>query len=121
MPHDVPFHEIRARARDVDFGSGVKLAVMARKVRDDRTFYLPLAKVEWVETNPLNFIPDDAGLWMPPEAAQALIDDLWRAGYRPKDAAAGDATLQAKNDHIRDLQLATATFHAVVQSALVKP
>jgi hypothetical protein len=38
------------------------------------------------------------------KAAQLLMDDLWHAGLRPTQAAAGDAVLAAKDAHIADLQ-----------------
>lgn len=110
----------RVRIREVDFGYGISFALL--DVDDDNRVgrYARLSAVEWVPYNQLTFVPHEASIDLDPGAAQMMIDDLWRAGFRPRDAQAGDAVLQAKNDHIRDLQLSTATLHAVVQSALVK-
>lgn len=36
--------------------------------------------------------------------AQELMDCLWRAGLRPKDASSGSEVIQAMKDHIADLR-----------------
>ncbi len=38
------------------------------------------------------------------EAAQQLMDQLWRCGIRPKDAEGTVGTLAAKEEHIKDLR-----------------
>jgi hypothetical protein len=40
---------------------------------------------------------------------QGLMDDLWRLGYRPTEAHAGDARVQALNDHLEDMR--AIAFH----------
>ena len=40
--------------------------------------------------------------------AQELLDSLWRAGLRPKDARAGSEVIQAMKDHIEDLRASHA-------------
>lgn len=37
--------------------------------------------------------------------AQCLMDDLWRAGIRPKASAMASATLAAKDDHLNDMRM----------------
>lgn len=38
------------------------------------------------------------------EDAQALADDLWRAGVRPTEGKVGDRTLEAQQENLKDLR-----------------
>lgn len=54
------------------------------------------------------------------ETAQMLIDELYRAGLRPTDAIAADATLAAKDAHIKDLGETVRTALQLVNDALIR-
>lgn len=56
-------------------------------------------------TVPPNQALPGPALKLPVEAAQQLMDELYRAGLRPVDAKAADATLEAQRNHIADLQM----------------
>lgn len=44
-----------------------------------------------------------------PVEAQTLLDELWRAGLRPKDGSGSAAQVEALRDHINDLRAIIAS------------
>lgn len=38
------------------------------------------------------------------QEAQSLIDELWRAGYRPTEEVGTEGVIAAQRDHIKDLR-----------------
>ena len=58
---------------------------------------------------------------MEPEAAQQLIDDLWRDGFRPADYKFTSETVEAKGEHIGDLRKELDRVHALLALASKEP
>lgn len=53
-------------------------------------------------------IPDEAALPLNEGMCQALIDELWRSGFRPTHARAGDAQIEALSTHLADMRCIVA-------------
>ena len=59
---------------------------------------------------PLTMVPHDAHMYtqpafrLPHDAAQNLIDDLWRMGFRPSDGTGNAGQLAATQAHLNDMR-----------------
>lgn len=65
---------------------------------------------------PLAMVPVEPGAAVPPtlrlcqDGAQLLMDELWRAGVRPRDGAGALAHVDALAEHIKDLRRVAFTM-----------
>jgi hypothetical protein len=41
---------------------------------------------------------------LPPKAAQELMDDLWKCGYRPSEGSGSAGSLLATENHLQDMR-----------------
>lgn len=59
---------------------------------------------------PLTMVVSNQDEWAPPttaitkDAAQVLMDDLWRAGLRPSEGSGSAGSLRATEKHLNDLR-----------------
>lgn len=76
----------------------------------DNTFYAePVTLTQMV---PGAVIPIAASV--AEDDVQALVDDLWRAGYRPSEYG-GEGQVEAMKDHIGDLRTTTDRLFGLVE------
>ncbi len=77
---------------------------IAGKDIDGKRVIVP--KLEWVELSNedlmvSNFSPT---LYLRMENAQALMDDLWKVGFRPSEGTGSAGSLRATENHLKDMQ-----------------
>lgn len=87
----------------------VELFLFKRDVEAKKTY--AIKNIEWyertlgkVESCPRLSIQVDPINIAKIETLQRLMDDLFRLGYRPTEAHAGDARVQAMKDHLEDMR-----------------
>lgn len=78
------------------------LSFMVVNVRSDGMHYVgkPLT-MEFMEDDSMIVEPT---FTLPPEAAQALMDELWRHGLRPTQGQQSEGQLAATQAHLEDLR-----------------
>lgn len=91
-------NDLRIRARAVDFSHHVELAGLlradgAKSVAQPLTMS-PVPNGGYVE----------AFARITPEAAQELMDDLWRCGLRPSEGSGSAGALAATQRHLEDMR-----------------
>ncbi len=62
------------------------------------------SKLEMVERELFSTDGFDNTFHVSDEAAQALLDDLWAAGYRPSNGNGHEGQLAATKDHLADMR-----------------
>jgi hypothetical protein len=50
------------------------------------------------------FVSHDVGLPLTPDDAQQIMNELWRAGVRPRDGAGTLAHVEAQKAHLEDMR-----------------
>ncbi len=91
---------LRMRARDRDFLRGIEIALFETGRDGALVSVARTVTMESCESECL--IP--AMCELTPDAAQLLMDDLWRCGLRPTEARLGNESVQAMKEHIGDLR-----------------
>lgn len=92
--------DLRMRAERAGLGSnGVRLAVVAIGGEPGSFVSARLEPEAWPEGSPA---PSLAVL--EPTAAQELMDDLWRCGFRPSEGAGSAGALAATERHLADMR-----------------
>ena len=95
------YYEIRAFIDE--FGMRVRLYVLdaSYQIGRERKAYPGAGQepVEFQDGNP----PETFG-YLNPDAAQALADDLWRAGFRPTAGKQSEGQVAATQAHLADMR-----------------
>lgn len=63
---------------------------------------MQVASILWEPADPMAEVKPFVRIM--PEQAQVLMDDLWRAGIRPTEAAGSAGAMRAAERHIQDLR-----------------
>jgi len=79
-------------------GFGVEL----RMIRQCGERHLAAKVVEWEPMNQGDLIP--VAIKMDDSEAQKLCDELWKAGFRPRNGEGSTGQLAAMKDHLQDLR-----------------
>ncbi len=106
MPSTRPFGKLRFRAnRDLFLGDFIDLrfAVVDKQQGGFGEIYIP--EITFKKMPPADVGLDrDPNLSLEQEAAQELMDELWRVGIRPTDGAGSAGAMAATVRHLEDMR-----------------
>lgn len=92
----------------VGFGRGINLRWLVRSENQEAV----ASRVEYTQITPDNegryF---DPAMQITPDDAQGLMDELWRAGFRPTEGTGSAGSLAATERHLADMK--AIAFHAL--------
>jgi len=80
--------------------NGIELHARARPSGGKWAYARPLVFEEFED----ELLEPDPFLVLEPPAAQTLIDELWKCGFRPSDGTGSAGQLKATQDHLEDMR-----------------
>lgn len=81
----------------------VQIFIAGKDINGERV-YVP--KLEWVNLSNEDMIASNfqPTTYLRMENAQALMDDLWKIGFRPSEGTGSAGSLKATENHLKDMQ-----------------
>lgn len=90
------FDQIEIHAQQANFSRYVEIAFLDNKKTSAAgpLVFSPISEAEIIRP----------AVTIPPQAAQNLMDDLWRMGIRPSNGTGNAGQLAATQDHLKDMR-----------------